>query len=456
MKLTIIGGGGVRTPRLIPSLVRRAGKLGLRELCLMDIQAEKLELIGGLCRTMAEEQNAPFELTLSIDAKEAITDADHIITSIRPGYERGRAADERICFDLGVLGQETTGAAGFAMAMRSAPAILEYAKLREQYAKPNAWLFNFTNPAGLVAQVLHDAGIERVIGICDSANKAQHGVSRFMHIPSQRLQHEVYGLNHLSWTRSVYIDADADGNNGEEVLQGLLHDKDFVQKTHMKMFASGLRDWQGTFMNEYLHYFYHQNEVLQSLLKKEESRGEEVERLTNEMLQQLRGIQNGEERLRIYWEIMTRRRKSYMAHARGGADRVEMKSLGTDDEGYAGVALGCVQAITTGEPHYTGLNVANRGAINGMHDDDIVEVACWVNGEGIQAIQIGDIPKQQLTLMRDVKLYEKLASQAIRERSRDIAVQALAVHPLVGSYPLAEKLIDAFLTAHQETIGTWA
>ncbi|MDQ7027898.1 MAG: 6-phospho-beta-glucosidase [Anaerolineae bacterium] len=455
MKLTIIGGGSVRTPRLIPTLIKRAAALDLQELWLMDIQAEKLELIGGLCQAMAEEQGATFKFVLSTDAKEAITDADHVVTSIRPAYEKGRAVDERICFNHGVLGQETTGAAGFAMAMRSAPAILEYARMVEQYAKPNAWVFNFTNPAGLVAQVLHDAGIERVVGICDSANKAQHAVSRFMQIPMKRLHHEVYGLNHLSWTRSVRIDPDSDGQNGEEVLPGLLQNDDFVAKTHMQMFADGLRDWQATFMNEYLHYYYHRDEVLASLIHKEESRGEQVLRLTNDMLEKLKSAQTVDERIQIYRSIMAERSKSYMAHARGGADRKKMKPVGDDEEGYAAVALGCIEAIATNRLLYTGLNVPNNGAINGMEDDDIVEVACWVDSSGIRPIQIGTIPENQLQMMHDVKQYERLASQAILTKSRATAIQAITVHPLVGSYPLAEKLVDAFIDAHQEWIGTW-
>ncbi|HLV37436.1 MAG TPA: hypothetical protein VKY59_20120 [Spirillospora sp.] len=455
MKLTIIGGGSVRTPRLIPTLIRRTEKLGLRELWLMDIQAEKLELIGGLCQEMAAEQGASFRIVLSTDARQAITDADHVVTAIRPGYEQGRAIDERICFDHGVLGQETTGAAGFAMAMRSAPAILSYARMTEELAKPGAWVFNFTNPAGLVTQVLHDAGIERVVGICDSANKAQHAVSRFMNIPMKRLQHEVYGLNHLSWTRSVRIDAEPDGSGGEEVLPALLSNPEFVQNTHMQMFAPGLRDWQATFMNEYLHYYYHRDEALQALLQKAETRGEEVARLTGEMLDQLRQAATTSERLAVYRDIMDRRSRTYMAHARGGADRVQMKPVGDDEEGYAAVALGCIEAIAVNTPHYTGLNVPNRGAIQGLDDDDVVEVACWVDGSGIRPIHIGAIPDHQLQLMRDVKQYERLASQAILNRSRAVAVQALTTHPLVGSYPLSEKLVDAFIDAHQEWIGAW-
>ena len=136
MKLCIIGGGSVRTPRLIPSLVQRAARLGLNELWLMDNDAERLALIGGLCQRQAEQLGAQFRVVTSGDARAAITDASHVITAIRPGLEAGRAADERIAFELGVLGQETTGAAGFAMAMRSAPAILGYARLVEELAQP--------------------------------------------------------------------------------------------------------------------------------------------------------------------------------------------------------------------------------------------------------------------------------------------------------------------------------
>src|SRR5438105_11166845 len=182
MKLTVIGGGGVRAPRVIPSLVRRAERLDLQELWLMDIDGAKLDLIGGLCQAMAEQLGAPFRVILSTDARESIRDANHIVTTIRPGFEEGRATDERIAFRHGVLGQETTGAGGFAMAMRSLPAILDYCRLAEEVA-PGAWVYNFTNPAGLVAQGLHDAGIKRIVGICDSANGAQNSASRYLGVP---------------------------------------------------------------------------------------------------------------------------------------------------------------------------------------------------------------------------------------------------------------------------------
>ncbi len=454
MKLTIIGGGSVRTPRLIPSLVRRAPRLGLLELWLMDSDPERLELIGGMCRRQAEQLDASFRVFTSTDARAAITDASHVITSIRPGLEAGRATDERIAFGLGVLGQETTGAAGFAMAMRSAPSILEYARFVDRLASRGAWLFNFTNPAGLVAQVLHDAGMSRVVGICDSANKARNEVSRFLGIPQARLRHDVYGLNHLSWTRSVRIDEGANAC-GEELLPALLGDERFVQATHLKMFAAGLRVAEGVFLNEYLHYYYHRDDVLAQLLRENETRGEQVQRLTQRLLRKLGSASDLDGQLEIWREVMDQRSKSYMAHAREGADRKSQQPVGDDDEGYAAVALGCVEAIARKESMWTGLNVPNGDAISGLDADDVVEVSCHVGGNGPEPLPVGDIPDRHLALMRSVKVYERLASRAILQRSRSLAVQALCAHPLLGSWPLAGKLFDAFHRAHRDKIGVW-
>jgi 6-phospho-beta-glucosidase len=455
MKLAIIGGGSVRTPRLIPALARRAQRLGLTQLVLMDTDTEKLDLIGGLCRTLAERSGALFSLDFTTDARDAISGAHHVITSIRPGKERGRAIDERIAFSLGVLGQETTGAGGYAMAMRSIPAILGYARLVEEAGAPGAWLYNFTNPAGLVAQALTEAGIKRVVGICDSANGAQSAVSSYLGIPRHRLRHTVYGLNHLSWTSSVRVDPEPDGSGGEEVLPSLLSDEAFIRSTHMMMFAPGLREWQKTFLNEYLHYFYHRDEALAALLKKPETRGEETLRLTSLMLDRLREIADPGQALAAYSEIMEQRSSTYMAHARPGQERPRLHTLDEEEEGYAAVALGCIEAIANDMPHYTGLNVPNNGVISGMRDDDVVEVLCRVDASGITPLPVGEVPEHQYLLMRQVKLYERVGARAILDRSRTTAYQALALHPLVGSYPLAVKLIDAFLAAHRELFDEW-
>ncbi len=152
---------------------------------------------------------------------------------------------------------------------------------------------------------------------------------------------------------------------------------------------------------------------------------------------------------------MGKRSATYMAHARHGAPRTQMAPVAEDDEGYAGVALGCVEAIATGVPHFTGLNVPNQGAIAGMRDDDVVEIGCVVDANGPHPQPIGDVPEGQYLLMRDVKRYERLAAQAILQRSRKLAAEALAAHPLIGSYPLAKTLVNEFIEAHKDIVGTW-
>ncbi|MHB8750733.1 MAG: family 4 glycosyl hydrolase [Aggregatilineales bacterium] len=159
--------------------------------------------------------------------------------------------------------------------------------------------------------------------------------------------------------------------------------------------------------------------------------------------------------MKVWQESMDRRGETYMAHARHGAQRPKMQPVAGDDEGYAGVALGCVEAIATGVPRFTGLNVANGNAIAGMKPDDVVEVSCTVDADGPHPIHIGEVPEGQYLLMRDVKRYERLAAQSILKRSRSLAVEALAAHPLIGSYPLAESLVVDFLEAHRDLVGTW-
>ncbi|WKL24823.1 hypothetical protein Q1M64_12345 (plasmid) [Sinorhizobium meliloti] len=129
---------------------------------------------------------------------------------------------------------------------------------------------------------------------------------------------------------------------------------------------------------------------------------------------------------------------------------------GEEGEGYAGVALNLVDALETGKPCYTGLNVRNEGAIEGLRDDDVVEVSCVVDGEGIRPLKIGAMPEAQSQIVHNVKRYERLAVRAIRERSRDLAVQALMAHPLVLSYSRAVPLVDEYLAAHAEFAGEWS
>jgi len=457
MKLALIGGGGVRGPLFVASALRRAERVGLDELCLMDTDAEKLAIFGALCREVGRRAESDVRITTTASPQAALEGAGHVVTTIRVGYEQGRVLDERIALKHGVLGQETTGPGGFAMALRSIPALLEYAELLEKVS-PRAWLYGFTNPAGLVTQALRDAGFARTIGICDGANEGHHAVANWLKIDQRRLRAEVFGLNHLSWTRRVLLD-------GQDLLAPLLRDPRFLRSTMMKLFDPALVEQIGMWINEYLFYFYYAERALAAIAADEKTRGEEIVELNRKLLDQLRAIDAERDPaagLQAFYNYLHRRHATYMHYAQPDAPSMDEadQAMGAqaetpDGEGYAGVALGIIEALETGEPLYTALNVPNEGAIDCMRPDDVVEVSCVVDRDGVRPLPIGGIPEPQELLMHQVKLYERLTVAAIRDHSRATAVAALMAHPLVLSYSRAQPLVDEYLEAHRDWVGEW-
>jgi 6-phospho-beta-glucosidase len=460
MKLTLVGGGGVRAPLFIESALRRAEWSNLTELCLLDIDGPRLELFGGLGTLIARQMKSPVRITTSLDPERALDGAAYVVTTVRPGLEEGRIKDERIALAHGVLGQETTGPGGFAMALRSIPTILGYADLLKRVS-PDAWLFNFTNPAGLVTQALRDAGHDRSIGICDGANAAQSAVARWYDVPEKAVRTEVFGLNHLSFTRRAEI-------GGEDVLPRLLADDAFLAASAQKVFSPRVVRRHGMWINEYLYYFYYAEKAVDAIRSDSRTRGEEILDLNHGLIDQLTALdwrRNPDLALRAYYAYAHRRNATYMHYAQDGAPSMEEADRalaadaavpkGDEGEGYAGVALDLVDALETGKPLYSGLNVPNQGAIEGLRDEDVVEVSCVVDRDGVRPLPIGPMPEAQAQLVHAIKRYERLAVQAIRDRDRDLAVEALVAHPLVLSYSRAEALVDEYLTAHAPYVGNW-
>jgi 6-phospho-beta-glucosidase len=321
---------------------------------------------------------------------------------------------------------------------------------RTEVLAPQAWTFNFTNPAGLVAQALYDAGFRRVVGICDSANTGQHEVARYLDISADEVKAEVFGLNHLSWMRRAMV-------RGVNVLPDLLDDDSFIRQTRLRMFDKALVRRMGMFLNEYLYYYYYHDEAVKRIQSEGETRGEEVERLNKELFESLKDCPPTEA-LNVYDAYNRRRNSTYMAYAEPEhLNEKSTKQGHTEHEvgGYAGVALRAGLAVSQDRPLRIGLNVPNSGAIPEMRDDDVVEITCEVDGTGIHPIQVEDVPEDAYLLMRAVKRYERLAAQAILNRDRNLAVECLFAHPLVGSYSLARTLVDDYLEAHKPYVEGW-
>ncbi|MEO8463650.1 MAG: 6-phospho-beta-glucosidase [Chloroflexota bacterium] len=453
MKLTLIGGGGVRGPLFVASCLARAERLGLDEISLLDNRQDRLDLIAPIAQEIVRRSGGRVSLVATTDPEVAIRDASHVVTTIRVGGDEARIGDERVALARGVLGQETTGPGGFAMAMRTIPVALRYA---EQIARlaPAAWTYNFSNPAGLVTQALRDAGHERVIGICDGANAAQMRVAEFLGLDPDDLRAEVFGLNHLSWSRSVTRD-------GVELLKPLLADPEFRAATSLGLFDAELVETKGLWMNEYLFSYYYAEAAIQAIARAPETRGEEVCRLNAELLGRLALVESQQDAVDEYYAYQRRRISTYMPFERPAADvphgptEETARARSRIDEGYAGVALTAIEALATGRPTRTALNVPNAGAIDGMGETDVVEVSCSITAAGIEPAKIDPLPGPELALMIAVKTYERLSVQAIASKSRRLAVEALMSHPLVLTYPLARDLVDDYISANRDFVGRW-
>lgn len=451
MKLTLIGGGGVRAPLFVLSALRRADACGLTEICLMDIDANQLSIFGRLCQTLALRAKSPVKISSTTDVRTALTGADFVITTVRPGGVDGRIADENIAISHGVLGQETTGAGGFAMALRSIPIILDYAKRMAEIC-PDAWLLNFTNPAGLVTQALQNAGFERVVGICDSANGAQNAVADWFDINPNDVTTDLCGLNHLSFTRSAIV-------GGKDVLPGLLADDEFLNRTTLKVFEPDVVRFHNLWLNEYLYYFYYADKAV-AAQKSGGRRGTEIKALNAKLMLELEDEEPAADplaALEIYFAYENSRSGSYMQSAWQARSKpvTDFTPKEPDGEGYAGVALGIIAALSGGPGIRSGLNVVNNGAISDLRPDDVVEVSCRIDSKGIHPVPFGPLPERQSNLVQSVKNYERLTVEAIATRNRKLAVEALVAHPLVQSYSRAKPLVNDYLDAHAAFTPGW-
>lgn len=454
MKLTVIGGGGVRSLFLARSIASRANKLGITELVFMDSDPQKLRIYGTLAKETAKRIEPALQFVLTTDAKAAVTGADYVITTIRVGGDDMRVRDERIALSYGVLGQETTGAAGLSFAMRSVAALREYCELVKQYAKPGCKIFNFTNPAGVVSQTLRDMGYDFTYGICDAPSGMLRSFEKLYGAPEGSAAGEVYGLNHLSYFSSVTM-------NGREVLDELIENERAYQETDMRYFSPDLLKSRHAILNEYLYYFYYREQAVENILKADKTRGEQIADINRRMTDALDRIdieKDFDKALEIFEQYYGERENNYMAAETGVRREApwQFDIFGKDDGGYAGVALRYIELERTKTRGSMILCVPNGDAIDGLEPTDIVEITCDVTENGAVPHHFGVVDVQNLEMIRRVKMYERLASRAIREKSVQAAIDALTLHPLVNSYSLAQKLIAEYLELNKDYVKGWA
>jgi 6-phospho-beta-glucosidase len=404
MKLAVVGAGSTYTPELVSGLSR----VDVDELWLHDIDAERLEVVGGLARRQLERAGWGGRLELVGELDPAVEGAEFVLIQIRVGGQDARFGDETLPLQCGCIGQETTGAGGFAKAMRTVPVVLSIAERVRALAAPGAWIVDFTNPVGIVTRALLDAG-HQAVGLCNVAIGFQRSFAGWLEVEPERVVVDQVGLNHLTWVRAVRVD-------GDDVLPALLDEHGDELADQLEL-PRRLLDELGAVPSYYLRYFYAHDQVLAEQLG-ETPRAARVAEIEAELLELYRDPELTE--------------KPALLEQRGGAF-------------YSEAAVGLVRSLSTGDGAVHEVDVRNNGTLAGLADDDVVEVPAGVSRDAIEPLPQERLAPELLGLAQHVAAYERLTAEAAVSGELEIAKKALLSHPLIGQYDISAQLLELLL-----------
>jgi 6-phospho-beta-glucosidase len=408
VKLAVVGGGSTYTPELVSGLARERERLDLRELWLQDIDAERREIVGGMARRMLDKRGYGGLIEITDDLDRALDGADFVLVQIRVGGQSARLRDETIPLACGCIGQETTGAGGFAKALRTVPVVLEIADRVRANASAEAWIVDFTNPVGIVTRALLDAG-HRAVGLCNVAIGFQRSLARMLGVDPANVLVDQVGLNHLTWVRAVRVD-------GRDVLPELLTEYgDAIAKQSGNPLV--LIEELGAIPSYYLHYFYAHDEVLAEQ-RDGVPRAATVAEIERQLLELYRNPDVDE--------------KPRLLEQRGGAF-------------YSEAAIGLVSALATGSGDVHVVDIRNGSTLAGLRTDDVVEVPAHIGGNGADPLPQEPLAPELLGLVQHVTAYERLTVEAAVTGDAVLARKALLAHPLIGQYAIVEQLAEKLL-----------
>jgi 6-phospho-beta-glucosidase len=416
VKVAVVGAGSTYTPELVEGFARRTDRFPMDALTLLDIDPERLQVVGALAGRMLRKVAWSGTLSLTGDRDEALEGADYVIVQLRVGGQQARYLDETVPLRFGCIGQETTGPGGFAKALRTVPVVLELAELAAERGNPGAWFVDFTNPTGLVTQALLDEG-HRSLGLCNVAIGFQREFARHFGVEPERVELEHVGLNHLSWERAVRVD-------GVDRLPEILETSIDLVADETDMPAELIRAI-GAIPSYYLHYYYLTGEVLEHQRSGAKTRAEEVMEIEAGLLELYKDPALDE--------------KPKLLEERGGAF-------------YSEAAAQLVASLHAGTGDLQVVNVRNDGAIPNLADDDVVEIPARVDRDGAHPMALAPLAPEMLGLVQHAKAYERLAIEAAKTGDRTTALKALMANPLVGDYRTAAPLLEALLEENRANL----
>ncbi|MER5804793.1 6-phospho-beta-glucosidase [Streptomyces mirabilis] len=438
MKLTILGGGGFRVPLVYGALLGDRAEGRVTHVVLHDVDAGRLTAVARVLAEQAKDLPDAPEVSFTTDLDDALRGADFIFSAIRVGGLEGRADDERVALAEGVLGQETVGAGGIAYGLRTVPVAVDIAQRVARLA-PDAWVINFTNPAGLVTEAMSRHLGDRVIGICDSPVGLGRRIATVLGANPREAWIDYVGLNHLGWVRGLRV-------AGRDELPRLLADPELLGSFEEgKLFGVEWLQSLGAVPNEYLHYYYFNREAVRAYQQAEKTRGAFLRDQQEQFYAEMRRPDTAA--LSAWDRTRAEREATYMTENRDAAGAGERDA---DDlsGGYEKVALALMRAIARDERTTLILNVRNRGTLGVLDTEAVIEVPCLVDANGAHPVAVDPLPDHASGLVCAVKAVEREVLSAAESGSRTTAVKAFALHPLVDSVNVARRLVEGYTSVH--------
>lgn len=483
--LVIAGGGGFRVPLVYRALSDGPFAGLVSDVVLFDAEADRAQAIARVLHALPPAGGAPApSIRVETRLEDALLGADVVFAAVRSGGAEGRVLDERVALAAGLLGQETVGAGGISYALRSIPDMLRVATAMRDLA-PDAWLINFTNPAGMVTEAVSAVLGHRVVGICDSASGLVTRAARAagLDLHGSLAGVDYVGLNHLGWLRKLddgghawctrkRDDGDTRGSGardgssardgsgaregsmsrGRDLLPALLADPvRLAGFEEGRLFGPDLLSVLGVLPNEYLFYYYFHREALRSIRSADRTRGEILRDQQSDLYPRLLAAADP---LTVWEEARRERESGYLAEARGAEDERDEADLAGG--GYERVALQVMRALLTGHPAELILNVRNGDTFPELPEDAVVEVPSVVDADGARPLPAAPLTPHQLGLMSAVKAVERDTIRAAVHGDRAAALRALAGHPLVDSFHAATRALAGYEEAFPALKASWS
>lgn len=429
LKVVVIGGGSSYTPELIEGFINRYDELKITELHLVDIESgkEKLNTIYNLSKRMIEKANVGIKLFQTLDRQKALEDADFILTQIRVGGLDARVLDERIPLSHGIIGQETNGAGGMFKALRTIPVILDIVEDVKKYAKKDAWLINFTNPAGMVTEAVNRySDFDRVVGLCNVPVNMKNQFGEIFDVDPETIELDIVGVNHHFFVIDIFLE----GKSSIKALldmyaSGELQNTPTMNNIESLQWSKSLIKSLEAIPNPYLNYYFMTKEQLKAEREQYEEnnvRAEEVKNIEKELFQEY-----ADPDLDV---------KPKALEERGGAY-------------YSDAACSLVDSIVNNRHDIQYVNTLNKGTVSDFPYESVIETASIITSDGPKPLNYGQIPYKLNGTLQTIKTFERMVCEAAVKGDRDIAIAALTLNPLVDSDTVANDVFEELYQAHK-------